>query len=97
MLLADELGAEPIYVVNNGVSHRESTQPGDLQPFIVEAMDALEFLAGPPNSTWGRERAAMGRDAPWQINYLAIGNEVGQCTWKMAARSRPLFGFILAD
>lgn len=76
MLLAEELSAEPIYVINNGISHQESVSPADLQPFLDETMDALEYLTGPSNSTWGAVRASMGRKKPWTINYLAIGNEV---------------------
>lgn len=78
MLLANELDAEPIYVVNNGISHQQSVPPDQLQPFIDETMEALEFLTGDSGSTWGSVRASMGREDPWDINYLAIGNEVHQ-------------------
>jgi alpha-N-arabinofuranosidase len=76
MLLAEELGAEPIYVVNNGFSHRETTSPPLLQPFLDEALGALEFLTGQASRGWGAVRASMGREQPWEINYLGIGNEV---------------------
>lgn len=75
MLLSEELEAEPIYVVNNGISHQEAVPPANIQPFLDETLDALEFLTGPHNSTWGAVRASMGRKHPWKINYLAIGNE----------------------
>ena len=42
-----------------------------------DALDLLEFVTGPPDSQWGSRRVAMGRSAPWHLNYLAIGNEVG--------------------
>ena len=77
MLLSEELEAEPIYVVNNGISHQESVAPSNIQPFIDETLDAMQFLTGLQNTTWGARRASMGRKEPWKINYLAIGNEVG--------------------
>jgi len=76
MLLADELGAEPIYVVNNGISHQQSTPVGQLAPFLNETLEALEFLTHPSHTQWGRVRAEMGREEPWEIKYLAVGNEV---------------------
>ena len=41
MLLADELGAEPIYVVNNGISHQQSTPLDQLGPFLEETLQAI--------------------------------------------------------
>ena len=76
MLLAEELEAEPIYVINNGISHQESTPLGQIAPFLKETLDALEFITAPETSKWGSVRAAMGRKEPWKLNYLAIGNEV---------------------
>ncbi len=76
MLLAEELEAEPVYVINNGVSHQESVAPSEIGPFIQETMDALEFITGHASSRWGAVRASMGRQQPWKLNYLAIGNEV---------------------
>ena len=38
-------------------------------------MDSIEFISGPADSTWGAKRAAMGRAEPWNLTYLAIGNE----------------------
>ena len=76
MLLAEELGAEPIYVINNGISHAEATPPERLEPFVIETMDALEFITGDDKTTWGSVRASMGRKEPWTLKFLAIGNEV---------------------
>lgn len=41
-----------------------------------DALDSVEFVTGPENSTWGTVRSIMGRSQPWQLPYLAIGNEV---------------------
>ena len=48
----------------------------DIGPWVQDALDSLEFAMGPANSTWGKVRAAMGREEPWNIPFFAIGNEV---------------------
>ncbi|EFN58711.1 hypothetical protein CHLNCDRAFT_140355 [Chlorella variabilis] len=73
LLLAEELGAEPVWVVNNGIAHNDQVATRDIWPW--EALDGIEFISGPANSTWGAVRAAMGRPQPWRLNFLAIGNE----------------------
>lgn len=45
-----------------------------LFPF-QEALDGIEFARGDANSTWGSVRAAMGRKEPFELKYVAIGNE----------------------
>ncbi|KAL4458046.1 hypothetical protein ABPG75_012911 [Micractinium tetrahymenae] len=79
LLLAEELGAEPIWVVNNGIAHNDQVPTSDIWPW--EALDGIEFITGPPNSTWGAVRAAMGRPEPWALNYVAIGNEGCGLPW----------------
>lgn len=54
----------------------------DAWPLVQDALDSLEFITGPPDSTWGSLRAAMGHPEPWALNYMAIGNEVrGVLAW----------------
>ncbi|KAI3770916.1 hypothetical protein L6452_02064 [Arctium lappa] len=73
--LAEDLGASPIWVVNSGISHQESVEPNNLMPFVQEALDSIEFARGDRNSTWGSVRAAMGHPEPFELKYVAIGNE----------------------
>ncbi|KAK9054857.1 hypothetical protein SSX86_025936 [Deinandra increscens subsp. villosa] len=73
--LAEDLGAAPIWVFNNGISHQESVDPSVITPFVQEALDGIEFARGDANSTWGSIRAAMGHPAPFDLKYVAIGNE----------------------
>ncbi|KAI3676170.1 hypothetical protein L1987_85770 [Smallanthus sonchifolius] len=73
--LAEDLGAAPIWVFNNGISHQESVDPSVIMPFVQEALDGIEFARGGPNSTWGSIRAAMGHPEPFDLKYVAIGNE----------------------
>ncbi|KDO40190.1 hypothetical protein CISIN_1g045216mg [Citrus sinensis] len=43
--------------------------------FLKEALDSIEFARSDPNSTWGSVRAAMGHPDPFDLRYVAIGNE----------------------
>lgn len=73
--LAEDLGAAPIWVFNNGVSHQESVDPSLIEAYVQEALDGIEFARGSSNSTWGSIRAAMGHPEPFDLKYVAIGNE----------------------
>ncbi|GAV85499.1 Alpha-L-AF_C domain-containing protein [Cephalotus follicularis] len=73
--LAEDLGASPIWVFNNGISHQDEVDPSSILPFVNEALDGIEFARGDPNSTWGSVRAAMGHTEPFELKYVAIGNE----------------------
>ena len=44
MQLAEELGAEPVWVVNNGVSHEESVPAGRIQSWVQDALDSIECV-----------------------------------------------------
>jgi alpha-N-arabinofuranosidase len=51
------------------------TSESELQPFIQDALDEIEFVSGPVNSTWGARRAELGHPEPFELNYVEIGNE----------------------
>ena len=80
-LLAEDFGAEPLPVISCGFScqfqrGREQVVPLDsLQPYIDDALDLIEFANGPVTSQWGKLRADMGHPEPFNLKYLAIGNE----------------------
>jgi alpha-L-arabinofuranosidase len=80
--LAEDLGAEAMYVCNAGLScQARSRQPTefckdeDLPKFVQEALDAIEYATGSPDSYWGGVRAANGRIEPFKLKYVEIGNE----------------------
>nr|KAJ0188349.1 hypothetical protein LSAT_V11C900476550 [Lactuca sativa] len=62
-------------MLEQGISHKESVNPSNIMPFVKEALDGIEFARGDPNSTWGCVRAAMGHPKPFDLKYVAIGNE----------------------
>ncbi|XP_057437861.1 alpha-L-arabinofuranosidase 1-like [Lotus japonicus] len=73
--LAEDLGALPIWVFNNGVSHNDEVDTSAVLPFVQEALDGIEFARGDPTSKWGSIRASMGHPEPFNLKYVAVGNE----------------------
>ncbi|KAL3841122.1 hypothetical protein ACJIZ3_025713 [Penstemon smallii] len=73
--LAEDLGAVPVWVFNNGISHTDQVDTSVILPFVQEIMDGIEFARGDPHSKWGSIRAAMGHPEPFDLRYVAVGNE----------------------
>ncbi|XP_058750638.1 alpha-L-arabinofuranosidase 2-like [Vicia villosa] len=73
--LSEDLGAFPIWVFNNGISHHDEVNTSAISPFVQEALDGIEFARGSPQSKWGSLRASMGHPNPFDLRYVAVGNE----------------------
>lgn len=79
--LAEALGAQPLPVVHSGVlcqarSPREaSMQIAELSEYAQDIMDLIEFATGDATTQWGALRAEMGHPEPFDLHYIAIGNE----------------------
>ncbi len=80
--LAEDLGAEPLPIVNVGLAcqYQNSDDSGrvpldSLQPYIQDALDLIEFANGDVESRWGSLRAEMGHPEPFGMKYIGIGNE----------------------
>jgi alpha-L-arabinofuranosidase len=76
--MAEDLGAKPLYVVNVGIWHGGQTAVDSLQPWIDETLAALEYANGDVTTKYGALRAKNGHPAPFNIEYLEIGNENNQ-------------------
>ena len=76
--LAEDLGAKPLYVVNVGLWHGGMTPVDSLQPWIDECLNALEYANGDVTTKYGALRAKNGHPAPFNIEYVEIGNENNQ-------------------
>lgn len=81
-LLAEDLKAEPLPVVNCGLicqymakHESEHAQIGELDSYIQDALDLIEFANGDTTSTWGKKRAELGHPQPFNLKYIGIGNE----------------------
>jgi alpha-L-arabinofuranosidase len=75
--LCEDLGAEPLFCINVGMSHREVIPMDQMGQWVQDALDAIEYANGPANSVWGGLRAKNGHPAPFNMKYIEIGNENG--------------------
>jgi alpha-N-arabinofuranosidase len=77
--LAEDIGAEPLPIMNCGMACQfnsaELAPMEDLDHYIQDALDLVEFANGPMTSEWGKRRAAMGHPAPFNLKMIGVGNE----------------------
>lgn len=83
-LLAEKIGAEPLPILSVGLAcqyQNDDKDPNahvavaDLQSYIDDALDLIEFANGAVTSPWGKLRADMGHPAPFGLKQIGIGNE----------------------
>ena len=80
--LSEEIGAEPLPVLSCGLAcqfqnpNADAHVPvGQLQDYIQDALDLIEFANGDATTTWGKLRADMGHPATFNLKFIGIGNE----------------------
>ena len=73
--LAEDLGAKPLFVVNVGIWHGGCDPYDEIQPWIDECLEALEYANGDTNTKYGALRAKNGHPKPFGLEYIEIGNE----------------------
>ena len=83
-LLSEKLGADPLPILSVGLACQYQNKDDDknahvavddLQSYIDDALDLIEFANGPVTSKWGKVRADMGHPAPFNLKQIGIGNE----------------------
>jgi alpha-L-arabinofuranosidase len=77
--LCEDIGAQPLPILNCGMACQfnsaELCPLDQLDPFIQDALDLVEFANGSVTSEWGAKRAALGHAAPFNMKMMGIGNE----------------------
>ena len=80
--LSEEIGAEPLPVLNCGLacqyqndSEDAHVKVEDLGSYIQDALDLIEFANGGTDTKWGKLRAEMGHPESFDLKFIAIGNE----------------------
>ena len=83
--LCEDFGCEALPVISCGLScqfqNPDPTKPGvhvpvdQLDSYIQDALDLVEFANGPVDSKWGKVRADMGHPEPFNLKFLGVGNE----------------------
>lgn len=78
-LLSEDIGAEPLPVISCGLScqyeSNEVVPLDELDPYVQDALDLIEFANGGVETTWGKVRAGMGHPEPFNLKMIAVGNE----------------------
>lgn len=77
--LSEDIGATALPILNCGMACQFNTAEvvplDELDPYIQDALDLIEFANGDINSPWGKVRAEMGHPAPFNLKMMGIGNE----------------------
>ncbi len=79
--LCEWLGAKPLPVVSVGIACQYMStefvplESPELETYIQEALDLVEFATGGPDTVWGSLRAELGHPEPFPLEYLGVGNE----------------------
>ena len=73
--LCEQIGTEPFISVNVGSGT------------VEEMMDWIEYMTSDADSPMTRLRKENGRDKPWKVKYLGVGNE----NWGCGGNMRPEF------
>lgn len=84
----EDIGAEPLPVVPAGVCCQNSGNYLNLVPrgqrgipmdemdeYVQEVLDLIEYANGPVTSEWGSKRAEAGHPEPFNLKYIGVGNE----------------------
>lgn len=77
--LAEDIGASPLPILNCGMACQFNTaevvDTTQLDPYIQDALDLIEFANGDVSTKWGHLREVMGHPAPFNLKLLGVGNE----------------------
>ncbi len=77
--LAEDIGAEPLPILNCGMACQFNTAElvpvDELDPYIQDALDLIEFANGDVHTKWGKIRADLGHPLPFHLKMMGVGNE----------------------
>ena len=77
--LAEDIGAEPLPILNCGMACQfntaEAVPTDELVPYIQDALDLIEFANGSAKTKWGMLRTKLGHPAPFNLKLMGVGNE----------------------
>lgn len=77
--LAEDIGAEPLPILNCGMACQfntaESVPLTEIDSYVQDALDLIEFANGDANTKFGKVRVSLGHPAPFNLKMMGIGNE----------------------
>lgn len=76
-LLSEDIGATPLPILNCGMScqYQSAEVAADIEPYIQDALDLIEYANGDEHTVWGAKRIQAGHKEPFNLVYVGIGNE----------------------
>ena len=77
--LSEDVGAEPLPILSCGIACQYNTGElvpiEELDPYVQDALDLIEFANGAVTTKWGKLRFDMGHPKPFNLKYIGVGNE----------------------
>lgn len=77
--LAEDIGASPLPILSCGIACQFNTGElvpvAELDPYVQDALDLIEFANGDTTTNWGKLRADMGHPKPFNLKMIGVGNE----------------------
>jgi alpha-L-arabinofuranosidase len=77
--LAEDIGAAPLPILNCGMACQfnsgEVVPLNQLDPYVQDALDLIEFANGDITTQWGKVRADLGHPQPFNLKMMGVGNE----------------------
>ncbi|MEO8534471.1 MAG: alpha-L-arabinofuranosidase C-terminal domain-containing protein [Flavobacterium sp.] len=77
--LSEDIGATPLPILSCGMACQYNTGElapiDELDPYVQDALDLIEFANGTEATTWGKLRSDMGHPKPFNLKYIGVGNE----------------------
>lgn len=77
--LSEDLGAQPLPILSCGMACQFNTGElvpmEELDPYVQDALDLIEFANGGIDTPWGRVRSDMGHPKPFNLKLIGVGNE----------------------
>lgn len=77
--LSEDIGAEPLPILSCGMACQYNTGElapiNELDPYVQDALDLIEFANGAVTTAWGKIRSDMGHPKPFNLKYIGVGNE----------------------
>lgn len=76
-LFCEDIGAKPVPILPAAYDphHKRAVPLDELEPWIQETLDLIEFANGDETTKWGSIRVELGHKEPFGMEYLGIGNE----------------------
>ncbi|HKZ38561.1 MAG TPA: alpha-L-arabinofuranosidase C-terminal domain-containing protein, partial [Chryseolinea sp.] len=77
--LSEDIGAEPLPILSCGMACQFNTAElvplEELDPYVQDALDLIEFANGQATTQWGKLRAELGHPDPFDLKFIGVGNE----------------------